>query len=238
VANVFTDFGSGLTAFEAPLDARLAFIRKTYLHVAAAMALFVAASSAMYMSGVSESMARFLFANGGGTWLLIVGGMMVLSWLSRSMAHSTQGRGLQYGGLLLYTMGKTLIFAPFLWVAQRYYPGVLGPAAAITLVTFAGLSAIVLTTKKDFSFLGMFLRVGFFIALGLIVVASFWHGLDLGVWFSVAMIVMACGSILYSTSRALHTYRTDEYVGASIELFAAVMLLFWYVLRLFMSRRR
>ena len=49
------------------------------------------------------------------------------------------------------------------------------------------------------------------------------------------MIVFAGGAILYSTSRVLHEYQTGQHVAASLELFAAVALLFWYVLRLLMS---
>jgi FtsH-binding integral membrane protein len=35
----------------------------------------------------------------------------------------------------------------------------------------------------------------------------------------------------------MHEYRTDQHVAASLALFASVVLLFWYVLRLFMGRR-
>ena len=56
--------------------------------------------------------------------------------------------------------------------------------------------------------------------------------------FSYAMIALACGYILYDTSNVLHNYRTDQYVAAALALFAAVMLLFWYVLRILLDRRR
>jgi uncharacterized protein len=48
---------------------------------------------------------------------------------------------------------------------------------------------------------------------------------------------LASGYILYNTSNVLHHYRTDQHVGAALELFAALALLFWYVLRIFMSSR-
>jgi FtsH-binding integral membrane protein len=51
------------------------------------------------------------------------------------------------------------------------------------------------------------------------------------------MIVLASGYILYDTSNVLHRYRTDQHVAAALALFASVAILFWYVLRLFMSRR-
>jgi FtsH-binding integral membrane protein len=57
----------------------------------------------------------------------------------------------------------------------------------------------------------------------------------LGIWFSAAMIVFASGYILYDTSNVLHHYRTDQYVAASLALFASVALLFWYVLRIMIA---
>jgi FtsH-binding integral membrane protein len=51
------------------------------------------------------------------------------------------------------------------------------------------------------------------------------------------MIALAGGSVLYDTSNVLHHYPEDRYVAASLELFASIALMFWYVLRLFMLSR-
>lgn len=66
--------------------------------------------------------------------------------------------------------------------------------------------------------------------------ASLIFGFHLGTWFSVGMVAFAGAAILYDTSNVLHHYPKDRYVGAALELFASVALLFWYVLRIFMSR--
>jgi FtsH-binding integral membrane protein len=63
-------------------------------------------------------------------------------------------------------------------------------------------------------------------------------GGGLGLWFSVAMVVLAGGFILYDTSNVLHHYRTDQHVAASLALFASVALLFWYVLRILLASSR
>ena len=63
-------------------------------------------------------------------------------------------------------------------------------------------------------------------------------GLDVGVWFSFAMIALASGYILYDTSNVMYRYRTDQYVAASLALFASVALLFWYIVQIFLSSRR
>ena len=77
---------------------------------------------------------------------------------------------------------------------------------------------------------------GGILALVLIVAAAIF-GFELGVFFSVAMVAFAGAAILYDTSNVLHHYPENRAVGAALELFASVALLFWYILRLFMSRR-
>jgi FtsH-binding integral membrane protein len=48
------------------------------------------------------------------------------------------------------------------------------------------------------------------------------------------MVALASGAILYNTSNILHHYRTDQHVAAALALFAAVALLFWYILQIIM----
>ncbi|MCB0458362.1 MAG: Bax inhibitor-1 family protein, partial [Flavobacteriaceae bacterium] len=75
----------------------------------------------------------------------------------------------------------------------------------------------------------------FFFFFGLIIAGTLF-GFNLGLWFSVAMVLLASGSILYQTSNMVHKYTEDQYVAASLGLFASLMLLFWYILSI-LSRR-
>jgi hypothetical protein len=52
------------------------------------------------------------------------------------------------------------------------------------------------------------------------------------------MVGLAGAAVLYDTQKILTTYRDDQYVGASLELFASIALMFWYVLRIFIGSRR
>jgi FtsH-binding integral membrane protein len=83
----------------------------------------------------------------------------------------------------------------------------------------------------------MGLTVAGMLALGLIA-ASILIGFDLGVLFSVAMIGLAAGYVLYYTSNVLNHYRTDQHVAASLALFATIALMFWYILRLLLQLKR
>jgi len=226
----------GVYVVDAPVDERLAFIRRAYLHLAGAIGMFVLLSAVFQVTGVGRLLAGLVMTSSFG-WLLLLGAFMVVGWLASSMAHADTSPGVQYGGLALYTLAEAVIFAPLLAIAAAIAPAVLPTAALITLLTFGALSGYVVVTKSDFSFLRTALFIGGIVALGLIVCGALF-GLNLGTWFSVAMIVFASGAILYTTSRVVHEYRTDQHVAAALELFAAVALLFWYVLRLLMSLNR
>ena len=130
---------------------------------------------------------------------------------------------------------EAIIFVPLLFIANFYAPGAITSAATVTLIGFAGLTAIAFLSRKDFSFLGGLLKWGMILAL-VAIVGGVLFGFNLGTWFSVAMVGLAGGAILYDTSNILHHYSEDRYVAAALELFASVALMFWYVLRLFLSR--
>ena len=135
----------------------------------------------------------------------------------------------------LYVVAEVVIFAPLLFFANTHYEGVIQDAAIFTMILFAGLTAVVFLTGKNFSFLGGILGVGMIAAIGFLVM-SMLFGFHLPMLFTCLMILLACGYILYETSNVLHTYNTKQHVAASLALFAAVALLFWYLLQLFMRR--
>src|SRR5690606_33159152 len=133
-----------------------------------------------------------------------------------------------------YVLAEAIIFVPMLLIADMQAGGVITSAALVTIMGFLGLTAVVFVTRKDFSFLrGVLLWAGFGVLL--LIVAGVLFGFELGTFFSVGMVVFAGAAILYDTSNVLHHYPEDRYVGAALALFASVALLFWYVLRLFMS---
>jgi FtsH-binding integral membrane protein len=214
-------------------DARTAFLRRTYAHLFLAVLGFVALEVYLFTSGLALPIARAMLSV---PWLLILGAFMVAGWLARSVAASAASPAAQYAALAGYVVAQALIFVPLLMIAAYRMPEVLPAAALTTLAAFGALTAVVFVTRQDFSFLRAIVMWGGILALVLIVV-SLLFGVNLGVWFSVAMVALAGGAILYDTSNVLHHYPADRHVGAALELFASVALLFWWVLRLFMGRR-
>ncbi len=219
-------------------DTKVAFYKKTYTHLALAVLLFVVVE---YIFFQIPAVVNFAFSlTDGWLWLVMLGGFMLATNYAERMAISSKDKNMHYLGLLLYVVAEAFIFIPLIGMAMMYSEAqsgdssnLLTQAAIMTLALFTGLSAIVLITKKDFSFLKSILTVGFFIALGLIL-AGVLFGFNLGLWFSVAMVALAAGSILYQTSNMVHKYEEDQYVAASLGLFASLMLLFWYIISIFM----
>jgi len=210
------------------VDARSAFLRRTYTHLFLAVAGFVAFELFLFNAGLAFPIARGMLSV---PWLLILGAFMVAGWLARSVAASAAAPALQYAALGGYVVAQALIFLPVLVIASLRMPGVLPAAALTTVVAFAALTAVVFVTRQDFSFMRGILMWGGILALVLIVAATLF-GLELGVFFSVAMVAFAGAAILYDTSNVLHHFRTDAHVAASLELFASIAYLFFYILRI------
>ncbi|MBL7879010.1 MULTISPECIES: Bax inhibitor-1/YccA family protein [Chryseobacterium] len=210
------------------------FYKKTYLHVALAILAFIGVETVLLKTVPPEVIG--LMFQGKFTWLLIIG----VFWLASVLANKwslSQSRSVQYMGLGFYILLEALIFMPMIYIAVVNVGGsIIYQAAMLTIAMFAGISFVAFTSKRDFSFLRNIIVIGGFISLGLIV-GGMIFGFDLGLWFSVGMVILASATILYQTSKLKDSYTTDQYVGASLQLFASIMLLFWYILRILMSRR-
>lgn len=222
----------------APVNVRAAFIRKTYLTLGGALLAFGLLTSGLVYSGVAHEIVQSLFRTRGGVIALmvvfIVGGMA-----AQAMARSQSSPGLQWLGLILYTLLEVAIFLPILVIADVYFPGknIALQAGICTLLVFGALTFTVVATGKDFSFLRPFLMVASFAALGFII-ASVFMGFSLGLVFIVAMLVLMSGFILYDTSNVLHHYPPSAHVAAALALFASVTTMLYWMIRLFMSQGR
>ncbi len=225
------------------IDARAQFIRKTYAHLAGAIAAFTLIQYLLLqIPGINEQIG-FLLGTSRFSWLIVIGIYMGISMLANKWALSNTSKTKQYFGLAIYIVALSLVFLPLMISATTmidlgykslYGINIIGAAGLITGAMVLGITTIAFTTKKDFSFLGGILKMGFFIAIAAIVL-SMVLGFSLGIVFVSAMVLLASGSVLYSTSNIIHQYNTNQYVAASLDLFASVGILFYYVLQLVMS---
>lgn len=229
----YAEVALGRPVAEADVDTRARFIVRTYAHLVGAVGAFTALEIFFFSTGIAASIFRGLMSV---PWLVVLGGFVLVSWIATAAAHRAVSMAAQYAALAAYVLVEAVIFVPLLAVAQFKAPGVITSAAGVTALGFAALTAVAFLTRKNFSFLGSLLYWGGAAAL-IAIAAGAIFGFQLGTWFTVGMIVFAGGAILYDTSNVLHEYPEDRHVAASLQLFASVMLLLWYVIRLFLSRK-
>ena len=227
------DINTGQIVAHAPETARSVFIKKTYLHVAGAFAVYAALLFVFLNSGLGDQMMGLL-ARSRYSWLIVLGAWMFISYVAENWAHSSVSRATQYVGLALYTVGFALLSLPLMYMASRYAPGILQNAIIVTFALSAGITFTAFTTRKDFSFMGPFLKIGGMVAFGTII-ASILFGFSLGTLFAGAMVLFFGGAILYTTSNIIHHYHTEQYVAASLSLFSSIGMLLWYVIQFMMS---
>ena len=221
-------------ADRATSDERASFIVKTYTHLFGAILALVALDAVLLSLPIAKTLTETL--TGGWTWLIVLGVFMFVTHVAEKWAHDATSVTTQYMGLGLCVVAWAVMLVPILYIATEYGgDGVIPTAAIVTLSAFTGLTAIVVITRKNFSFMGPFLGVAGIVALGFIV-CSILFGFSFGMLFTALMIAFACGYILYYTSKVLHEYHIGQHVAASVTLFSSVALLFWYVLQLVMGR--
>ena len=130
-------------------------------------------------------------------------------------------------GFMGYTLGPML-------AATLALPGgaqTIATALGATGATFLALSAYVLTTRKDFSFMGGFLFAGMIVAIVLGLGAVFFAMPALGLAVSGLVALLSVGLILFETSRIVNGGETN-YVLATVGLFVSVFNLFVSLLSL------
>jgi len=131
-------------------------------------------------------------------------------------------------GFMGYTLGPLLTHSLAL-------PGgaqTVSMALAATGATFIGLSAYVLLTRRDFSFMGGFLFCGMVIALLAGIAAAVFDIAALGLAVSAVVALLSAGLILFETSRIVNGGE-NNYVLATVGLYVSVFNLFTSLLSLF-----
>ena len=212
---------------------RADFMRRVYTRLVAGVAAFVLIEAYLFTSGLAVAITEFVFST---SWLLILGGFMVVSWLANSVALRAATPASQWGGYLLLVAANALIFAPMLVIAELQVPGTVAQAGQYAVGGFVVLSVIAHRSSRDLTWLGASLRWFGILALAGIALAVL-TGFQLGTWFSLAMIGFAGAAILYETQVILRETPPGRETVAAMALFSSLALLFWYVLRLFMERR-
>ena len=121
------------------VNERVAFIRRTYAHLAGAIVAFILLEAMFLDTTLAYKWTAWAFFSGGWNWLAVLGLFMVTSWIAERMAFSARPRSCSTRGLGLFIVAEVIIFAPLLLIAQHHTdPNLIAKAAVITLATFGG----------------------------------------------------------------------------------------------------
>jgi len=163
--------------------------------------------------------------------ILLIAGMYGLMFLTTYLRNSIWGLVsiFAFTGFLGYTLGPILSF--YITSFSNGYQLIMTALGGTGLIFFA-LSGYVLTTRKDFSYLGGFLFVAVMMAvLGMI--ASFFFQIPaLYVGISALFVLISSGMILFQTSQIIQGGETN-YIMATISLYVALYNLFLSLLQIF-----
>jgi FtsH-binding integral membrane protein len=227
----------GTIVAESDAVTRSTFMRKTFITLAIALLAFVGLCYGLVISGIGEGIAIFLF---GSTWGLLMSLLLFMgvSVFATNLAYKSFNPVAQIIGLGLYVILQALIFLPMLIYAAEFVgPEVLLYAGIATAALAGGLIFLALINKVDFKFLNGFLMLGGIAAI-VTIFAAIIFGFNLGVWFSLIMILFSCGAILKDISDIKYRFHTSQHIAAALALFASIVLLLYYVLRLFLQLTR
>lgn len=206
------DFGYTIVNRKTSAISTNVVLRKTYLLLS--FTLLFSAATAMF--GV--------VTNAMPSGLLTIVGMFGLLFLTRSLSNSRWGlvAVFAFTGFMGYTL------APLL---NLYLHNFVNGGALITTalggtgVIFLSLSAYVLLTRKDFTYMGGFLFAAITIAFIASLIGIFTHAPMLQILVSAAFALISCGLILFQTSLILQGGETN-YIMATIGIYVAVFNLF------------
>ncbi len=130
-------------------------------------------------------------------------------------------------GLLGFGLGPILNH----YMSLSNGPELIATSLGGTGVIFLALSGYVLTTKRDFSFMGGFLMVGIIVAVLAMVANIFLQIPALSLALSAAIILIMSGFILFDTSRIIHGGETN-YINATVSLYLSLYNIFVSLLHL------
>lgn len=140
----------------------------------------------------------------------------------------------------LFTFVEGVFIAPFLYVAERSSPGVVGQAAVLTFAAFGVLTLYALLSKRDFSAWGSFFVVGLVVLIIASFINMFVASAAAGVWIAAVGVMIFSGLLVFDTWRLLRSgvYGQDDYVLATVAIYLDLLNMFLFILSLLGGRNR
>ena len=162
-------------------------------------------------------------------WIILLAVFLGGPFVINSLRNSAMG----LVAIFAFTGAMGYILGPILsmYLALPNGAQIVTTAFALTGVIFLGLSGYALTSRKDFSFMGGFLMVGFLVMLAAILLNIFLQIPALSLAVSAAMVMLLSAGILYQTSAMVHGGETN-YIVMTVSLYTSIFALLIHLLNL------
>jgi len=189
---------------------------------------FLLSLTLLFSAGVA-AYTMAINASSPGIIITLVG-FFGLSFLVSALRNSAWGiaAAFVFTGFLGYTIGPLLnMYISAFSNGSQIVMTALGATGFI----FLSLSAYVLTTRKDFSYMGGFLFAAIMVAFFAGLAGLFFNMPMLQIVISGAFALLSSGLILYQTSQIIHGGETN-YIMATISIYVSLFNLFTSLLQL------
>lgn len=187
-------------------------LRNTYFLLSLTL-LFSAATAYWSMQAKTPPIGLLFFLVGS------FGLLFLTTWLRNSIWGLVSV--FAFTGFMGYTLGPILTAT----LKTTHGPHVVALSLSMTGIIFFGLSALVLTTRKDFSFLSNFLFAGFIALIAAILIGFIWHMPALYLAISAGIALFSSLFIIFETSQIIHGGQTN-YIMATVSLYLSLYNLF------------
>ena len=141
---------------------------------------------------------------------------------------------------LVFTFIEGIWIAPFLFMAERSNPGIVGQAGLLTLSTFGVLSLYAVMSKRDFSAWGSFFIVGLWVLIATSLINIFVGSAMASLWIAAGTVLVFSGLLVFDTWRIVRSgqYGPDDYVPAAVNIYLDLLNLFLAIISLLGGGRR
>src|SRR5436190_20061174 len=216
-----------ITAAEAGVEERVAFIRKVY------GLFFIGILFAVAGVWLGFAFPPLMIAAAQHPWIMLI--VMIGAVMGTQAVRHVPGVNL--AALFGFTTLTGVIISPLLYIISRSNPASIFQAGVLTVGIFGGLTAYVFISNRDFSFLRGMVTVGLIVVIlaGLLNVL-FVGSIGLGFALAVATLLLFAGFVLYDTSNIIRRYPTNEYVSGALALYLDALNIFLALLRI-LNRR-
>lgn len=190
---------------------------------------YVLLGMTLAFSALTATIATMMQIGSGFSLVLMLVGFGLLFVVSKTADSS---KGLFWVFMFTGVMGASLGNMLNHYLAMPNGPSLIMQALGSTALIFFALSGYVLTSRKDFSFMGGFLMAGMIVVL-IAMVANWFFAIPLmQVVISSVVVLIMSGFILFDTSRIIHGGETN-YIRATVSLYLNLFNIFVHLLAIF-----